>query len=342
MTPARWPRWRRDGGRLLVLDPTSGQLGDRRLKDLPGLLAAGDLVVLNDAGTMPASLRARTRRGEDLELRLLAPAGGAWRAAVLGPGDWRTPTEARPAPPALGPGELLRVAGDLEVEVLRPLPGAPRVVELRFLAGSSQVWRTLYAQGRPVQYAYAADPLPLEAVQADFGGPPWASEMASAGRPLSWEVLLGLRRRGVGLATVTHAAGLSSIDGGAADAALPLPESSRVPAATAEAVRRTRAAGGRVLAVGTTVVRALEGRAAAGPLEAGEGPVDLVLSPESRPRWVDGVLSGIHTPEESHFRLLAAFAPWPRLEAAAAHAAADGYLGHEFGDSLLVLPGRAA
>jgi S-adenosylmethionine:tRNA ribosyltransferase-isomerase len=172
--------------------------------------------------------------------------------------------------------------------------------------------------------------------------------MPSAGRPLSWEILLALRRRGVRWASLTHAAGLSATGDPAIDAALPLPEAFEIPPATARAVTETRARGGRVVAVGTTVVRALEGAAQQhggqhdGHVRAGRGETDLRITPAFRPRVVDGILSGAHAAHESHFQLLAAFAGANLLAAAAARAERAGFLTHELGDSMLVLPGALA
>src|SRR5262249_29281050 len=149
-----------------------------------------------------------------------------------------------------------------------------RLVDLRFDRAGDGLWAALYRAGRPVQYAHVAEPLPLWAVQTRYGARPWAAELPSAGRPPPWGVLGALPPRGVGLARVTHACGLSATGDEALDAALPLPERYDVPAATVEAVARAR----RVVAVGTSVVRALEGAAARhGRLVAGEGETDLIV-----------------------------------------------------------------
>jgi S-adenosylmethionine:tRNA ribosyltransferase-isomerase len=140
---------------------------------------------------------------------------------------------------------------------------------------------------------------------------------------------------------VTHAAGLSSTGSATLDRRLPLPERSEIPEATVRAIERARAAGGRVLAAGTSVVRALESRFAEhGSLRAGTGVATLVLSPRFRPQVVDGLLTGLHQRGTSHFALLGAFAPESLLERAIEHAAAQGYLEHEFGDSMLILEGE--
>ena len=208
-------------------------------------------------------------------------------------------------------------------------------------ARGDALWAALYRVGRPVQYSHLAHDLPLWAVQTVYAARPWSFEMPSAGRPLSWQTLLALRRKGVRWAALTHAAGLSATGDPALDAALPLPERYDIPAATVRAVEETRARGGRVVAVGTTVVRALEGAAASGGgvLRAGAGVTDLRITPAFRPRVVEGVLSGAHAATESHFQLLAAFAGHALLDAAADHAERAGFLTHELGDSMLVLRG---
>lgn len=212
---------------------------------------------------------------------------------------------------------------------------------LRFDRAGGPLYAALYRIGRPVQYAHQDRDLALWTVQTAYAGPPWAVEMPSAGRPLSWELLGALRRRGVELAWLTHAAGLSATGDPALDALLPLPERYRIPAATADAVHRARAAGRRVIAVGTTVVRALEGAARDRRRAGGSGTTDLLIGPGTRLAAVDGLLSGIHAPSESHHRLLGAFAPPALLGAAWRRAQAGGYLRHELGDLCLVMPGPA-
>jgi S-adenosylmethionine:tRNA ribosyltransferase-isomerase len=357
MRPAHGYPDRRDDVRLLVIDPAAPEgagLRETRTPALPVLLAPGDLLVVNDAATLPASLRGTDEAGRPVEARLLAARGG-WRveagsppptrfvAVLFGAGDWHTRTEDRPPPPELAEGARLRF-GALAATVGRQATLSPRLVELRFDDDGDALWAALYKEGRPVQYAHLAHDLPLWAVQTVYATRPWAFEMPSAGRPLSWEILLALRRRGVRWASLTHAAGLSATGDPAIDAALPLPEAFEIPPATARAVAETRAHDGRVVAVGTTVVRALEGAAQqhGGAIRAGRGETDLRITPAFRPRVVDGILSGAHAAHESHFQLLAAFAGSDLLAAAAAHAERAGFLTHELGDSMLVLPGALA
>jgi S-adenosylmethionine:tRNA ribosyltransferase-isomerase len=341
VTPATWPRGRPLEERLLHIEPRSGHLEDRWMHELPGLLHRGDLLVVNDAATLPASLLATTFRGEPVEIRLAGCGDreGEWTAALLGRGDWRMRTEDRPPPPLLCPGDVLRFGEDLAASVRRVWPVSSRLVDLDFDRRGAALWEALYRHGRPIQYSYLDGPLSLWHVQTAYGAQPWAVEPPSAGRPLNWELLGALQRQGVALASVTHAAGLSSTGDAAVDALLPLPERFDIPAATVEAVETTRRQGKRVITVGTSVVRALEGSATAagGRLKAGSDVTDVRIAERFPLRVADGLLTGIHEPSTSHFSLLTAFAPENRLVAAYRHAEALGYLGHEFGDVLLIL-----
>ena len=167
-------------------------------------------------------------------------------------------------------------------------------------------------------------------------------ELPSAGRPLTWGLLRALRRRGVELAAITHAAGISSSGSDALDRRLPLAERYSIPLDTVATIRAARRRGGRVIAAGTTVVRALEACALAhGPeLAAGEAEATLVLGPSFAPQVAGGLLTGMHPQGTTHFELLQAFAPRSVLEHANAHAEREGYLQHEFGDSMLIVPAR--
>lgn len=316
--------------RLLVVQ--GGAISHQRVRDLPELLDEGDLLVVNDASTLPASLP-----GEGLEWRLASRVGpDLWWAVVMGPGDWRTDTDLRPDP---GPLPAHPVVAGVTVELRARSPLSPRLVLIRVPEGFEAA---MFHHGRPVQYRYLAEDLRLESVQTAFAGPPWAVEAPSAAFPLRWRLIERLKRRGVRLGTVTHAAGLSATGDPALDARLPLPERTRVPAATWAALSSAR----RVIAAGTSAARALES-AAADPaaralLDRGQdydGITRLKLGPHRPLRVVHGLLSNIHGPGEPHFRLMSAFAPEPLLCRATAEATALGYLNHEFGDGTLILPG---
>ena len=351
MSPATMPPRMREAVRLLLVDAGAEVPTDHRFSELPQLLAPGDLLVVNDAATLPASLPGRTAAGEDVELRLLAAAGDdpqprRWWAVLFGAGDWREDTDLRPAPPTLLVGDALVFAGELGATVQAVSPASPRLLEVCFDREGPQLWAALYRAGAPVQYSHLLEPLELWSVQTVFAGRPWAVEMPSAGRPLTWALLAALEARGIGVARLTHAAGLSATGDRSLDNLLPLPERYEIPGETVAAIREARSRGGRVIAVGTTVTRALESEAeailAAGPPTTLAGITTLVLTPAHRLRVVDALLTGMHGPGESHYRLLGAFLDRSALDRAWQAALASGYRSHEFGDLALLLPARAA
>lgn len=330
--------------RLMVAMVAAGREGevateDARLSDLLRWLRPGDVLIVNDAATLPASLSGRVADGQAIELRLFGAPDDAGRArgVLFGAGDFRTPTEHRPAPPEVVPGDRLSFFR-LNATVERRGSLSRRLLDVRFDRSGAPLWSALYSAGRPVQYAYHSAALPLYAVQTAYASRPWAAEMPSAGWPLKWALLLALKRQGVELHTLTHAAGLSATGDAAIDAALPLPERFEIPERTVMALGRARARDGRVIAVGTTVVRALEGCVQLhGELRAGSGVTDLVMDVGFERRVVDGLLTGVHDPTESHFRLLSAFAPPECVALAIQRARELGYRDHEFGDSMLLL-----
>jgi S-adenosylmethionine:tRNA ribosyltransferase-isomerase len=342
ISAATWPRDQPERDRLLWIDPRRESFFDTNVGALDSIVQRGDLLVVNDAATLPASLAGRRDDGTAFELRLLsqgARGSTEWRAVLFGAGDWRDRTEDRPPPPRLLEGERFAFAEGGRARVLSVDPRSPRLVRMAFESDVAAMWRAVYEQGRLVQYAYIEKPLELWHVQSSFASRPWAVESPSAGRPLTFAVLARLRERGTRVVALTHAAGLSSTGDAVLDALLPLEERYEISVATADAIAQTRMAGGRVVATGTTVVRALEGCSAAyaGKVVPGEGTTDLRLDGDSRLQIVDGLLTGIHERGTTHFELTEAFADRTLLDRALVHAERTGYLQHEFGDSVLIL-----
>jgi S-adenosylmethionine:tRNA ribosyltransferase-isomerase len=305
-------------------------------------LRPGDLVIANDAATLPASLQGvHAETLTPVEVRLagrpsLRPEDvGRFSAVVFGEGDFRTRTEDRPAPPPLEVGDRLAL-GPLHATVERLL-GHARLVSLLFDGAPDEVWAGLARYGRPIQYAHVKTPLALWDVWTRIAGPPVAFEPPSAGFALDWHALAAMRERGAEFATITHAAGISSTGDDELDRLLPFDEPYRIPEATALAVSRARARGRRVVAIGTSVVRALEHAATGdGHVRAGEGIATQRLGPTSRLRVVDAILSGTHEPGTSHYELLRAFLDDATLLRTSAELDAGGYRTHEFGDSVLI------
>jgi S-adenosylmethionine:tRNA ribosyltransferase-isomerase len=341
MNAANQPLQRPQDAQLLFVDAR------RRISHAPRsafveLLRRGDLVVANDAATLPASLRGvHDRTGAPVEVRLAGRPSlktedvRRFSAVVFGEGDFHTRTEDRAAPPTLSHGDRL-VLGPLRAKVERTL-GHQRLVSLLFDGSPDEVWAGLARHGRPIQYAHVREPLALWDVWTRIAGPPVAFEPPSAGFALDWRTLASMRARGVEFETITHAAGISSTGDEELDRLLPFDEPYRIPPATAAAIGRAKARGGRVVAIGTTVVRALEHAAAAdGTVRACESVATQRLGPESRLHVVDAILSGTHERGTSHYELLRAFIDDETLRRTTAELDARGYLTHEFGDSVLI------
>ena len=335
---------RRDGVRLLVIDRESGAVRHSRFSDLSRLLGPGDLLVANDSRTLPASLIGWTEHGTRLELRLAGRDGDRWAALALGVpprGDPALiPTDARPPAPELVAGERLTFAGGLEALVLSRHDEVPTMVWVSFDRCCARLLEALHRAGQPVRYAYVPERWDLHHYQTVFAAAPGSAEMPSAGRPFTVQTLHELRASGVELATISLHAGLSTYGDPEVDRRFVPAEHYRVPEATAAAVARCRAAGGRVIAVGTTVVRTLETAAdESGRVRAGAGVTRLRIDPGHRLRAVDGLLTGLHEPEASHLDLTLSFVKLEVLRKAYAEALREGYLWHEFGDVCLIAPG---
>jgi S-adenosylmethionine:tRNA ribosyltransferase-isomerase len=312
----------RDGVRMMVSRRASGEISHHGFAGLPGLLLPGDLLVVNTTATLPA----RVRVSAELAVHFSGPRPD---------GSWLT--------------ELRRVAG----KTTEPnghgysgqrlsLPGGA-VLTLEGQV-TRRLWRArlsvavipyLLKYGRPIRYSYVPRDWPLSHYQTVFAREPGSAEMPSASRPFSPSVVTRLVSAGVLITPLTLHCGVSSLEGDED----PYPEPYDVPPATAELVNHVRARGGRVIAAGTTVVRALETVSAAdGRVTAGAGWTSHVVTPETGVRAVDGLLTGLHEPRSSHLRMLAAFAG-PSLLSRCYQAAIDaGYLWHEFGDVHLLLP----
>lgn len=341
MIPAAAPVKRAAGAKLMVVR-RGAPIEHRPRSDLASVLQPADLVVANDAATLPASLSGtHLPSGAPIEVRL-----AGWRshnaalpcefsAVVFGSGDFRARTEERPSPPSLERGDALRL-GPLHATVLRVLDH-PRLIALRLDGAPGRIWEGLARHGRPIQYSHLRQPLELWDAWTPLAGPPVAFEPASAAFALSWEILASLPARGVRFATLTHAAGISSTGDPALDARLPFDEPYRIGEAAALAIHEARVRPGRVIAIGTTVVRALEQAGSAGrELAAGDGLATLRIGRGSRLRIVDAVLTGVHERGSSHHELLRAFASDDTLDAMDRELEARDYRTHEFGDSIFV------
>ena len=340
MIAASTPIQRAADARLLSVD-RCGQTRHVLRSQLIALLQPGDVVIANDAATLPASLRGtHARTGREIEVRLAARTSlspstiGHVVAVVFGEGDFRTRTEDRPLPPTLHRGDRLQL-GPLRATVIS-LVHHPRLVLLHLDGTPDEIWLGLARHGRPVQYAHVQEPLAIWDTWTPIAGPPVAFEPPSAGFALSWGVLDALAARSIAFGTLTHAAGLSSLGEPTLDAMLPFDEPYVIPRSTARLVNDAHARGSRIVAVGTSVVRALEDASVGGAVRAGEGLASGRLGPGSTLRIVDVLLTGTHERGTSHHALLHAFAPGQRLDLVDDELNRCGYRTHEFGDSMLI------
>ncbi len=340
MIAATSPVQRPPDAKLLVVDAAGGlRHADRA--EIVHYLRPGDLLVANDAATIPGSLNGtHEASGEKVEMRLAGRDSLAFddvsefTAVAFGGGDHRTPTEDRSPPPELLPGDLL-LLGPLRATVLRSL-GHPRLLKLAFAGTPEEIWAGIARHGRPIQYAYVDEPLALWDGWTRVASLPVSFEPPSAGFLLDWKLLAGLHKRGVRFATLTHAAGISSTGDPALDRRLPLDEPYQIPESAVHAIRQTMAEGGRVIALGTTVTRALEHAASRGGLTSGAGVANQRLGPGTELRVVDAIISGVHEPGDSHYELLRAFADDAVLRRIDAALEEQGYRTHEFGDSVFL------
>ncbi|RBQ21665.1 S-adenosylmethionine:tRNA ribosyltransferase-isomerase [Spongiactinospora rosea] len=311
----------RDGVRLMVSWRDTGHIAHRGFADLPDLLAPGDLLVVNDSATLPAAVRLdklavhfSTEREDGswlVELRHRTQAGGTRPYGGGAPGEWL------------------------------PLPGQAtlRLIERE----TPRLWRArldrdvrtyLGEHGVPIRYSYIARDRPLADYQTVFARVPGSAEMPSAARPFSQRLVTSLVVRGIGIAPVTLHTGVASPERDEP----PYEEWFSVPAATARQVNLARASGARVIAVGTTVVRALESAAGDdGQVRAAAGWTGRVVTPETGVRAVDGLVTGLHEPRSTHLMMLAAIGGAGLIARGYEEALAKEYLWHEFGDAHLIL-----
>ena len=316
----------RDDVRLLVAG--RDQLSHHRFRDLPHNLQPGDLLVVNTSATLPASLRASN--GLEVHISTKAP-GSKWVVEV------RITDGVASRPLGDVPPPTLHLAGGGRVDLLRPYTrGDPG----RLWLARVQVDRPLYAylalHGEPIRYRYLTEPWPIEAYQTIFGTVPGSAEMPSAARPFTHEIVTKLAVAGIPIAPIILHTGVSSLESDED----PYPEWYSVPEHTTRLVNATRAAGGRVIAVGTTVVRALESTAADGEAQTSSGWTDLVITSNHHMNVVDGLITGWHQPDSTHLAMLDAIAGQSVVTDSYVAALEAGYRWHEFGDVHLILSRR--
>jgi len=325
----------RDEVRLMVSYRCDDRLVHAQFRDLPSFLKAGDVLVINTSGTLPAALPAFRADGTELRLHLSTHLNHeVWSVELRKPENGTTkPFREGQA------GETLHLPGGAEARLLEPYPHA-----------GSRLWRAelsfptpdplhptpyLLEHGQPIRYGYVQEEWPLPYYQTVYATEMGSAEMPSAGRAFTPELITQLVAKGVLVVPLLLHTGVASLE----SFEPPYAEFYRVPDVTAEAVSQAKADGRRVIAVGTTVVRALETITdPSGLIYPGQGWTEVVVRPERPVRAVDGILTGWHEPKATHLMMLEAIAGKRHLGAAYKAALGKGYLWHEFGDLHLILP----
>jgi S-adenosylmethionine:tRNA ribosyltransferase-isomerase len=319
---AREPAEVRAGGRddvRMLVSTRDGEVVHAHFRELPRFLEPGDLLVLNTSATVPAALTALRENGQEIALHWSTslPAG----LAVMEPRK----VQGRA-------GETMSIPDGGSVTLLAPYRGSQRLWVAKLDVPLPPL-DYLQRWGRPIAYGYVPRAFPLSAYQTVFARDAGSAEMPSAGRPFTRSLLACLRRGGVRLARLLLHTGVASLE----NHEEPYEEWYEVPLRTAELVRATHARGSRVIAVGTTVVRALESSVDAnGNVVASRGWTDVVITPDRGVRVVDGLLTGLHEPRATHLAMLEAIAGREAIARAYAAALDREYLWHEFGDVHLI------
>ena len=324
--PAELRGMRRDGARLCVVERATGRITHTTVAHLGEHLIPGDLLVVNSSRTLPAALRVTRDDGRQVQLRPGALRDGEWDALAVG-------TDPPHANVGLRAGELLRARSGLELRVRAERPDAPLLWRMTVERGD--VLTTLLKDGEPIRYSYVSEPVALEHYQTVYAGMPGSVEIPSAGRHLTWELLGELRNAGIDVTDIVLHCGLSSFQDDDVDLHKPLIEEwFAVRQETADRINRAS----RVIAVGTSVIRTLESAVdAEGTARAMSGWTPLVITPRTKLRAVDALLTGLHEPPATHLDMLGALLDEPLLERAYAEVRERGYLWHEFGDAMLIL-----
>jgi S-adenosylmethionine:tRNA ribosyltransferase-isomerase len=309
----------RDDVRILVSHRRDDAVAHAHFRDLPRFLRAGDLLVLNTTATLPAALTAIRDDGSIVPLHVSTPLPGG--LAIVEP----RVSDAKE-------GERLVLAGDATAKLLAPYRDSKRLWIARLDVGDLRAYLATF--GRPIHYSYISRSFPIDTYQTAFAEQPGSAEMPSAGRAFTRQMLVCLRRHGIRLAKLVLHTGVASLESHEP----PYEEYFEVPSRTANEIERAKSREGRVVAVGTTVVRALESSLdRAGRVIASRGWTDLVITPERGVRVIDGILTGLHEPKATHLSMLEAIAGRKHVEKAYAAAIERRYLWHEFGDLHLLL-----
>lgn len=323
----------RDGVRLIVIDRTqNNKVTHTKFDRLNDFLLPGDLLVFNSSRTLPASLKGCEANGTCLEVRLAHKLpDNSWLALLLC-------QQGEPFSCGLRNQMELNFGLGLTAKVEKRDSHIHRLWQIRFNHQDTELIDLLYRLGQPVRYSYVSAPWDLDYYQTVYAVEPGSAEMPSAGRAFTWKLLFDLKRKGIETTNIVLHTGLSSYMDDELDARHPASEEEYfISDVAAEKINRARNRDRRIIAVGTTVVRALESAVDRGKVTARHGYTRLHINAHHQLKAVDGLLTGMHEPEASHLDLLTAFLPARQIKDAYTQAVAQQYLWHEFGDLNLIV-----
>ena len=334
MSPAQSSQRFGSDTKLLALIQND-QIQHTNVRNLIDFLNPGDLLIVNRSATLPSSFRGNLQRtGEFVEIRLATFQGPNpndlrnWLAFSFGKGDWTMPTENRESPPNIVAGDKITFGPDLSLEVVRSQH--KRLLQIKFL--SSELEKNLYRYGKPIQYSYLTENLEVRDQQTIFSGPPISVEPPSASFPLTWELVFSLRKNGVQIADLLHGAGISSTGSTTLDNMLPLTEWYDISEKTVKAFHIAKHNNKKVVAVGTTVLRAMESAWDGDQFRSGHGLTSLKITPGYKIKSANALVTGMHQGGTSHMNILDSICPIDQIRKGYSEAEQLGYRGHEFGD----------
>ncbi len=317
---------RRDQVRMMVLERETGHVSHDRFFQLENYLNSGDVLVLNNSRTIPAAFKADWVRGgkvigSDVELRLARKRTGA---------VW----EVLSTQPNVKQGDFFKISASLEAKVVGEVFKSPLLI-MQFSLQGEEFYDAIYSVGYPVRYEYIKIPWQLDYYQTVFASQPGSIEMPSAGRAFSWEILMKLQEKGVKVVYLQLHTGLSYLlDDQNPHSPEELYEEYSISQEAMDEIWKAKAEGGKIIAGGTTAVRALETAAAKSLLN---GWTNLYVTSEYQLQLVDGIITGFHEPKASHLDMLSAFVNEAALFKAYTAAIEKHYLWHEFGDINLII-----
>jgi S-adenosylmethionine:tRNA ribosyltransferase-isomerase len=323
----------RDAVKLLIINRNDGMTYHSTFNHLSDFLRSGDLLIFNSSRTLPASLKTINRGiNKPSEVRLAEHLpDDTWLVLFLFENEIQNNS-------LIKPGQKIEFESGLSAVVENPDSRNPRLWKIKFSATGAELIDIFYQIGKPIRYGYISAPLPLEYYMTVFAIDPGSSEMPSAGRAFTWKMLFDLKNKNIGTSFLTLHTGLSSyMDDDLSSTHIVSEEEYFIPAGTAARIRTAKAKGGRIIAVGTTVVRALESSAyLTGKVVAGHSYTNLKITGEHNLKIANGLITGFHEPEASHLDLISAFLNPSQIVKAYEEAIEKKYLWHEFGDLCLI------